>query len=68
MNRYLNKIASDAAIAKQSLKEEAKAVIDYKDRLGEAKNPELKKVLIHARNEEKDHAKEFAEVLRKARG
>ena len=56
-NRYLQKIASDMAIAKKSKSEEEKAIHDYGIREKAAKNPVLKKAIEHARGEEKTHAK-----------
>lgn len=57
VNKYLEKIASDMAIAKKSKGEEEKAIHDYGIRGKKAKNPVLKKAISHAREEEKTHAK-----------
>lgn len=65
MNKYLEKISSDLSIATQSKKEEDKAIGDYTDRLKEAKSPDLKSAIEHARKEEGDHSKSFGKVLEK---
>jgi hypothetical protein len=64
MNKYLNKLASDLAIAEKSLGEEEKAIKDYGTRSQEAKDPELKKAINHARGEERDHAEGFKKVIK----
>jgi hypothetical protein len=61
-NKYLQKIASDMAIAKKSHGEEEKAIHDYGLRDKAAKNPVLKKAIEHAREEEKTHAKLFSKA------
>lgn len=65
MNKYLEKIAADLKMAEKSKQEEDKAIVDYGNRIQEAKDPGLKKALTHARNEEKDHSKSFGEVMKK---
>lgn len=65
-NRYLSKISSDLSIASKSYDEETKAARDYSQRLKDAKSPELKKAIEHAKSEEVDHAKSFERILEKA--
>ena len=64
-NKYLEKISSDLSIASKSHAEESKAIHDYTERLKDAKSPELKKAIEHARSEEKDHASDFKRVMSK---
>ena len=54
----------DRAIAKQSLREERKAVSDYEAREERAESPRLKTALSHAREEEKEHAKGFSASMK----
>jgi len=63
-NKYLEKIASDLAMATQSEKEEVQAIKDYSHRIQEAKDPQLKKAIGHALGEERTHAKLFANVIK----
>lgn len=51
--------------ATQSLMEELEAIDWYNQRVDACKNPELKKILIHNRNDEKEHAAMLLEWLRK---
>lgn len=67
-NKYLTKISSDLQIATQSKKEEEQAIKDYTERLKSAKSPLLVKALTHARKEERDHNREFQEVIEKEAG
>ena len=55
----------DMEFANKSLKEEEQAVKDYTDRIARSKCPELKKILKHALEEEKHHAKLFKEWVGK---
>jgi hypothetical protein len=49
----------------ESLKEELEAVDWYNQRVDACKNPELKKILAHNRDEEKEHAAMTLEWIRK---
>jgi lysophospholipase L1-like esterase len=49
----------DRKIARQSLKEERKAIHDYGERLVSVESPALKKTIRHARKEERQHAAAF---------
>jgi lysophospholipase L1-like esterase len=53
----------DRKIARQSLKEERKAIHDYGERFVSAESPALKKAIRHARKEERQHAASFEQVL-----
>ena len=66
MNKYLLKIATDLQIAEKSYDEEKKAIHDYSQRLVEAKSPQLKKAIEHAKEEEKTHAAGFKKVMDKS--
>lgn len=55
----------DYQLAKQSKKEEDKAVVDYTRRRKESNSPELKKAFTHALGEEKTHSRLFAKVMAK---
>ena len=50
--------------AVQSLMEELEAVDWYNQRVDACKDPELKKILIHNRDEEKEHAAMLTQWLR----
>lgn len=52
--------------ARNSLIEELDAINGYKGRLEETKNPELKKILQHNMDEEKEHVAMLVEWIRKA--
>lgn len=54
----------DCEIAKQSLSEEKKAVVDYTERLKHSKNRELREALEHALPEEKEHARLFKKAIK----
>jgi ferritin-like protein len=63
-----DKIGSDAqdiAKAMKSLREELEAVDFYHQRVQTAKDPELKKLMAHNRDEEKEHAAMLLEWLRR---
>lgn len=49
----------------ESLKEELEAVDWYNQRVDTCKDPELKKILAHNRDEEKEHAAMMLEWIRK---
>ena len=55
----------DLERARQSLIEELEAINWYQERIENAKNPELKKILEHNRDEEKEHAAMLIEWIRK---
>ncbi len=61
----LSKETKDLERARQSLIEELQAISWYQERIEAAKNPELKKVLEHNRDEEKEHVAMLMEVIRK---
>ena len=56
---------SDLKKARQSLIEELEAINWYETRIEEAKDEELKKILEHNRNEEKEHVAMLLEWIRK---
>ena len=51
--------------ASKSLREELEAIDYYQERIDATKNEELKKILAHNRDEEKEHAAMLLEWLRK---
>jgi len=55
----------DRMRASKSLREELEAVDYYQERIDATKNEELKKILAHNRDEEKEHAAMLIEWLRK---
>ncbi|MCD6558160.1 MAG: ferritin [Candidatus Aenigmarchaeota archaeon] len=55
----------DLAMARQSLIEELEAINWYQERIGTATNEELKKILKHNRDEEKEHTAMLMEWIRK---
>jgi len=61
----LSKETKDLERARQSLVEELQAINWYQERIEATKNDELKKVLEHNRDEEKEHAAMLIEVIRK---
>ena len=52
-------------LARQSLKEERKAVTDYSNRADQAKDTKLKGIFQHAIPEEREHARLFGKYLRR---
>jgi hypothetical protein len=56
---------TDLKKARQSVIEELEAINLYETRIEEAKDEELKKILEHNRNEEKEHAAMLIEWIRK---
>ena len=56
---------SDLKKARQSVIEEFEAINWYENRIEEAKDAELKKILEHNKNEEKEHAAMLVEWIRK---
>ncbi len=61
----LSKETLDKARASQSLREELEAVEWYQERIDATDDLELKKILEHNMNEEKEHAAMLLEYLRK---
>lgn len=61
----LSKETKDLERARQSLVEELEAINWYQERVEATKNAELRKVLEHNRDEEKEHAAMLMEVIRK---
>ena len=57
-------IAGSLKDARQSLKEENKAVEDYDTRGKRTKDQKLKKIFKHTKKEEKEHVKMFSGFLR----
>jgi hypothetical protein len=55
----------DRMRASKSLREELEAIDYYQERIDATKNEELKKILAHNRDEEKEHAAMLLEWLRK---
>lgn len=60
----LTKETLDLERARQSLMEELEAVNWYQERLENTKDPELKRILEHNRDEEKEHVAMLIEWLR----
>ncbi len=56
---------TDLKKARQSLIEELEAINWYETRIEEAKDAELKKILEHNRDEEKEHTAMLVEWIRK---
>ena len=65
-NWKLNKEDLDLEFARNSLIEELEAINNYKARIDESKNNELKKVLQHNMDEEKEHTAMLMEWIRKS--
>lgn len=55
-------VSRDRRMAQQSLKEERAAVRVYSKRIRHAKDARLKRALIHARKEEREHAASFKRI------
>ena len=55
----------DQMRASKSLREELEAIDYYQERIDATKNEDLKKILMHNRDEEKEHAAMLIEWLRK---
>jgi len=60
-----DEIAKNLARARQSLIEELDAINVYEERFQASSDEELKKILAHNRDEEKEHAVILIEYLRK---
>lgn len=56
---------TDLKRARQSAVEELEAINFYETRIESAKDPELKKILTHNMNEEKEHVAMLVEWIRK---
>jgi len=56
---------NDLEMARQSLKEELQAINDYQARIDSAESEDLKKVLTHNMDEEKEHTAMLMEWIRK---
>ena len=61
----LNEYTLDLERARQSLIEELDAINKYQERIDNCKDKELKKILEHNRDEEKEHAAMLIQWLRK---
>jgi len=61
----LNPKTLDMERASKSLREELEAIDYYQERIESSKDEELKKILAHNRDEEKEHAAMLIEWLRK---
>ncbi len=59
--------STDASMAKQSMREEHKAIRDYSERGERASSPSLKRAFSHAKSEEREHAATFAEEARESK-
>lgn len=67
-NESLEKLSEetlDKNRASQSLREELEAVELYQERIDSSKDEELKAILAHNRDEEKEHAAMLIEYLRR---
>ena len=62
----LTKEIQDLERARQSLIEELDATNKYQERVENCNDPELKKILEHNRDEEKEHVAMLMEWIRKA--
>ena len=62
--QHLDPKNQDLARARQSLIEELDAITLYESRIQATQDPELKKLLTHNRDEEKEHAAMLIEYLR----
>lgn len=56
---------TDLKMARQSLIEELEAINWYETRIASAKDPKLKKILEHNRDEEKEHVAMLMEWIQK---
>ncbi|MBW3022769.1 ferritin [Candidatus Woesearchaeota archaeon] len=61
----LSELTKDLERARQSLVEELQAIDWYQERIENSKNNELKKILEHNRDEEKEHVAMLMEWIRK---
>jgi len=61
----LTERTKDLERARRSMVEELEAINWYQERIENSKNAELKKILEHNKNEEKEHAAMLLEWIRK---
>jgi len=61
----MDKKTVELEFARNSLREELEAINNYGARIAETENPELKRVLIHNMDEEKEHVAMLVEWIRK---
>jgi hypothetical protein len=62
---HIDKKTADLSRARQSLIEEIEAIMFYDERISATDNNELKTVLAHNRDDEKEHASLLLEWLRR---
>jgi len=65
MEEDVDEATRDLNRARQSLVEELQAIMYYDERISASKNKELKSVLMHNRDDEKEHASLLIEWLRR---
>ena len=65
MEENVDESTRDLNRARQSLVEELQAIMYYDERISASKNKELKCVLAHNRDDEKEHASLLIEWLRR---
>jgi len=65
MEENVDESTRDLNRARQSLVEELQAIMYYDERISASKNKELKSVLTHNRDDEKEHASLLIEWLRR---
>ncbi|MGC8572175.1 MAG: ferritin [Candidatus Micrarchaeia archaeon] len=65
MEPNVDEKTTDLSRARQSLIEELQAIMWYDERISATKNKELKEVLMHNRDDEKEHATLLLEWLRR---
>ncbi|MFP3279097.1 MAG: ferritin [Candidatus Micrarchaeota archaeon] len=65
MEENVDETTRDLNRARQSLVEELQAIMYYDERISASKNKELKSVLMHNRDDEKEHASLLIEWLRR---
>lgn len=58
--------SKDLEMARQSLVEELQAINNYQERIEATQDDELKHVLAHNRDEEKEHVAMLVEYIRRA--
>lgn len=62
----MDKKTIELEFARNSLREELEAINNYGARVAETEDPELKRVLIHNMDEEKEHVAMLVEWIRKS--
>lgn len=60
-----DKKVKDLQNLREDLKAELQAINDYQKHISESGNPEVKKVLGHVRDDEKEHVAELTKLVRK---